>query len=153
MEEQSSVIPEPGLQVDESAQAYLRDTAKWTRFLAISSFVFMGLIVLFLVFMFMFKGPVSQAFNKSPELSTLGGLEINVILSIVAFMLVFVLAIVAVVTYILMRFSTQTARGIDRRDQVALETGIASLKTYMIINGVFAMLGLIGGIFQLITLI
>jgi hypothetical protein len=52
-----------------------------------------------------------------------------------------------------MRFSTQTAKGIDRQDQVALETGIASLKTYMIINGVFAIIGLIGGYFQLITLI
>jgi hypothetical protein len=31
MEEESSSIPE--LQVDESAQASLRDTAKWTRFL------------------------------------------------------------------------------------------------------------------------
>jgi hypothetical protein len=36
----------------------------------------MGLMVFFLVFMFMFKGAVTQAFNKSPELSNWGyGIE------------------------------------------------------------------------------
>ncbi|MES2372794.1 MAG: hypothetical protein V4557_09455 [Bacteroidota bacterium] len=151
MEEESSLVYE--LQVDESAQASLRDTAKWTRFLAITSYVLMGLMVFFLVFMFMFKGAVSEAFNRSPELSKMGDMGTNVLLSIVAFIIVIALAIFAFITYILMRFSTQTAKGIDRQDQVALETGIASLKTYMIINGVFAIIGLIGGLFQLITIL
>jgi heme/copper-type cytochrome/quinol oxidase subunit 2 len=149
MEEESSSIPE--LQVDASAQASLRDTAKWTRFLAIISYVLMGLMVLFLVFMFMFKSSMSQAFSKSPDLSRLGDMGTNVLLSVIAFIVVFIIAVVAVVTYILMRFSTQTAKGIDQQNQVALERGIASLKTYMIINGVFAIIGIIGGLFQLLT--
>lgn len=151
MEEESLSTPE--LLVDESAQASLRDTAKWTRFLAITSYVLMGLMVLFLGFMFMFKGAVTQAFNRSPELSGMGNLGSNVLLSILVLVIVIALAIFAFVTYVLMRFSTQTAQGIDRQDQVALETGIASLKTYMIINGVFAILGLMGGLFQLFTLL
>lgn len=151
MEEPSSSMSE--LRVDESAQASLRDTAKWTRFIAITSFVLMGLMLLFLVFMFMFKDAVSQAFSRSPELSQLDGVGANMIVAVVAFIIVIVLAIFAFITYILMRFSTQTAKGIDRQDQVALEAGIASLKTYMIINGVFAIIGLIAGLFQLITIL
>lgn len=151
MEEESLSTPE--LLVDESAQASLRDTAKWTRFLAITSYVLMGVMVLFLGLTFMFKAAVTQAFNRSPELSGLGDLGTNVLLSILVLVIVIALSIFAFVTYILMRFSTQTAKGIDRQDQVALETGIASLKTYMIINGVFAILGLMGGLFQLFTLL
>jgi uncharacterized membrane protein len=151
MEEIPSSIPE--LQLDEPAQASLRDTAKWTRFIAITSFILMGVILFLLVLTFMFKGAVTQAFSKSPELSQLGSMGSNVLLTIIAFMSLIVITIFAFVTYILIRFSTQTARGIDRQDQVALETGIASLKTYMIINGVFAIIGLIAGLFQLMILI
>ncbi len=154
MEEQEELYPSiPELQVDESAQASLRDTTKWTRFLAISSFVLMGLLFLCLVFMFAFKGSLSVAFSKSPELSRLGGMGTNVILSFITFIIVIALAIFGFVTYILMRFSTQTATGIDQQNQVALETGIGSLKTYMIINGVFAIIGIIGGLFKLLTLL
>ncbi|MEO7532160.1 MAG: hypothetical protein ABIS69_12135 [Sediminibacterium sp.] len=140
------------LQVDESAQTHLLDTSKWTRFLAIISFVFMGLLVLGLVFLFVFKDNLSRAFTKSPQFSQFGAMGTSMILEVISVIIVIGVGLFMVITYYLLRFSTQTTKGIEQQNQVALEIGIGSLKHYMIITGVLGIISLLFGLLQLFTI-
>ncbi|MES2328970.1 MAG: hypothetical protein V4539_05160 [Bacteroidota bacterium] len=150
MEDQSSSLFE--LQVDESAQTYLRDTTKWTRFISITYYVLMGLMVFFLLIMLMFKDFVATAFSQNPTLSrfSTGTGMIIIIFAIIMFVAI---AVFLLVTYQLMRFSTQTKKGIDQQNQDALEMGVGSLKTYMVISGILGIIGLLFGVIQLIAIL
>jgi hypothetical protein len=60
---------------------------------------------------------------------------------------------IIVFIYLLLRFSKLTKRGIDGNDLASLESGIASLKNYMIITGVFTSLSVLSGLFQFFKLL
>lgn len=137
MEDQPSSMFE--LQIDDAAQTYLKDTTRWTRFLSITFIVFLALMALALGMMFMFGDLMSQSFNRIPQLSALGA---GTALRVIEITLFICLIALGVMTYMLLRFSNQAGKGIDQQNQVAFESGISSLKNYLVISGVFGMLSL-----------
>ncbi len=67
---------------------------------------------------------------------------------IIVFVLVFA-AIFGYVTYMLYRFSVLTRRAIEQQDQAILAEGMKCLKTYFVITGSFAILGLVGNLLSI----
>ncbi len=145
MEEQSSSTFE--LQIDDAAQTYLKDTTWWTRFLAIVFIVFLVLMVMVLGVIFMFSDRVAQSFSEVPQLSGFGTGLVMVVIEIV---IILCLIFFGVISYLLLRFSNQTRKGINQQNQLALEEGISSLKNYLVLSGV---LGIVSLLFVLIGLI
>ena len=138
MEDQPSSMFE--LQIDDAVQTYLKDTTRWTRFLAIVFIVFLVLMLLSLGMMFMFGDLMSQSFDKVPQLSGLGA---GTALTIIEITLFLCLIVFGVITYTLLRFSNQARKGIDQQNQVAFEAGISSLKNYLAISGILGMVSLL----------
>ncbi|MEO8173666.1 MAG: hypothetical protein ABI581_11305 [Sediminibacterium sp.] len=150
MEEE--VLSIPRLQIDQAAQTSLRETTRWTNFIAIMTYVLMGLILLALVFMFQYKGAFINVIKKAPEMSQFSD-ALGLVVVALAFVIIIGLGIFGIINYILLRFSNQTRTGVDQQDQIALERGISSLKVYLIIIGGFSILGIIVSLTQFIIIL
>jgi hypothetical protein len=144
MEEQ--LFPSTDLPVDDSAASCLKETSYWTRFLAICFFVVIGFMVLGLLGLIIAKDMIVASLEKTSL--PVGGLGIAVLI----FAFVILIIIMSVLTSFLFQFSTQTARGVAQRDQYAMEKGMAGLKNYLVLSGVFALISLIFTLCKLFTL-
>ena len=117
----------------------LLETVRWSRFLSISGMICIGLFTLALVI----SGPkVIALYDESYP-----GLENFVVPIIILFLLL--IGALCVLVLMLYRFSTMTRKGIDGRDQAMFNQGLKGLKTYFLISGVMAILGLL---FDILTL-
>jgi hypothetical protein len=144
MEEQ--LFPSTDLPVDDSAASCLKETSSWTRFLAICFVVVIGFMVLGLLGLIVAKDMIVSSLEKTSL--PVGGLGVAVLIFVLAILII----IMAVLISFLFQFSNQTARGVIRQDQYALEKGISGLKNYLILSGVIAILSLIATLCKLFTL-
>ena len=120
----------------------LRETVRWSRFLSVSGMVCIGLFALALII----GGPRAIAFYEE----SYPGLESFVIPIIILFLLL--IGVMAVSVFMLYRFSTMTRTGIERQDQAMFNRGLKGLKTYFLIGGALAILGLLFNILTLSSL-
>ena len=129
------------LQIDDAGAGFLKETAKWAKFISI----IFALCVLIMLLAFSFAGPaIMTAFNR---VGYTGGL-FNAAGSVIIILVIIFAAVFAFLTYTLFTFSQQTKKAVEFQDQAALEKGIASLKNYFLIGGIIAVLGIIGSLIQ-----
>lgn len=130
------------MQVDDVGAGLLRETTRWTKFMAITIVVIVLLAVLFFSF---YGSAIVAAF------STLGlsGQMFNAASGILIIVAVIVVAVVGFLCYCLYAFSTQTRKAVDFQDQAALEKGITALKNYFLVSGVVGILSVLSEIAQL----
>jgi hypothetical protein len=120
----------------------LRETVRWSRFLSISGMVCIGLSTLALVV----AGPkIIALYDESYP-----GLENFIVPIIILFLLL--MGVLGVSVFMLYRFSVMTRNSIERQDQGMFNRGLKGLKTYFLISGILAILGLLFNILTLTSL-
>jgi hypothetical protein len=152
MEEESLSLFDLDLQIDDAAGTYLKDTTKWTRIISIIFIVFASILLLCILAMLGFRAQIVDSYDRNGTALAFGTSG-DVIFLILMLVFLLVIGMIIVFIYLLLRFSKLTKRGIDGNDLASLESGIASLKNYMIITGVFTSLSVLSGLFQFFKLL
>jgi uncharacterized membrane protein YdbT with pleckstrin-like domain len=138
MDENQSILE---LQVDQSASRSLSDAARWARFLSIVGFVGMGLLILCLLLARAAISNTLTQFAPTMALEESYGFVVAIVVILAAFL--------GVLMYLLFRGATLIKRGIETKSQETFNNGLASLKIYFAIYGVFAILGVIANLIVL----
>jgi len=107
------------LQIDHQGSSFLRETAKWSKFLSIVGFVMMGLMLLFLGFA---GTTMSTMFASSYGRSTGGGFAQFIILA--AFLLIYFFPCLY-----LYKFATKMQVALRSNDQETLNSSFENLKS------------------------
>ena len=128
------------LGLEEITQAYLLETTRWTKFLAIVGFIAIGvmlLIALSIIFvgpmMSSYKGPASGSFNP---FGTLGAVGLGIIY-LAGICLYFY------PVYALIKFSSCIKRGIKNQDQHSLKEGFRHQKNMYSYLGILTIITLV----------
>jgi hypothetical protein len=135
MEENQSILE---LQVDQTASKNLSDAARWAKFLSITAFICMGLMVIFFMAMqSQITSALSQVIPGFSNISNVGFLVTVVII---------VAGIVCLLMYFLFRGSILIKKGIETKSQEIFNNGLAALKSYFIMSGIIAIIGLVSNL-------
>jgi Na+-driven multidrug efflux pump len=135
MDENQSILE---LQVDQTASKNLKDAARWAKFLSVTGFVCMGLMLIFFVTMqSQIAGALSQVIPAFSNLDSLGVLITIVIIAI---------AIVCLLLYFLFRGSALVRKAIETKSQETFNSGLASFKAFFTMYGILAIVGLISNL-------
>jgi len=120
------------LQVDQTASKNLSEVARWARFLSITGFVCMSLMVIFFVSM---QSRLAAAMSQIvPGFSDLNGIGVLLAIIIIA------AAVGCLLLYFLFRGSSLIKRGIETKNQEVFNSGLASLKAYFTMYGILAII-------------
>jgi len=135
MEEDQSILE---LQVDQTASKNLSDAVRWAKFLSVTGFVCMGLMVIvFLAMQAQIASALSQVIPAFANLDSFAML-ITVI--------IFIAGIGCLLMYFLFRGAILIRRGIETKSQETFNNGLASLKNYFIMYGILAIVGLVSNL-------
>ena len=127
--------------LDSQSRAFLRETAKWAKFLAIVGFVGMGLMVIIAMFMGSIMASLGPALGDMPGAGVTGGF-------ISALYIGF--AILGIIPLLYMyRFAVKIKQALDIENQEVLIAAFENLKSYYKFIGIFTaiILGLYAFIF------
>lgn len=121
--------------LSEEAKDYLKETAKWSRFLSI-----LGFIALALLFVFAFSmGALISKFSQLP-----GGENIGMVASQIGTLLTVVYVIMAIIyffpTYYLFQFSVKMLNALKSTDSTQLTSSFKNLKSMFKFWGVFSII-------------
>jgi hypothetical protein len=120
------------LQIDGSASNSLENGSWWAKFIAIVFIIVLALAAIGISFA-MSKGSLEEFdYRYNFQLS-----------SVIWIIFAFVLLIAGAIVMLLFSFATKTSRAVRELDQSLLESGIGSLKIYLIVTGVCAIIGLL----------
>lgn len=140
MENQST-----GMQLSNAALDFLKESAKWSKLLAIVGFVGIGLMIVAAIFM-------GTIFSAMPSTQMAGGPEFP--LWILSFVYLLMAALYFFPVYYLYKYATYTRSAIDTNDSSLLEKGIEKLKSHHKFLGIMMLVILsLYGIIFLIALI
>jgi len=135
MEEDQSILE---LQVDQTASKNLSDAMRWAKFLSITAFVCMGLVVIFFIAL---RSQIASAFSEViPGFSDIDSLGMLIGIIVIA------AGIVCLLMYFLFRGSVLIKKGIESKNQDMFNHGLASLKTYFIMYGILTIIGLVANL-------
>jgi nitric oxide reductase large subunit len=138
MEENQSILE---LQVDQTASKNLSDATRWAKFLSITGFVCMGLMVIFFIAMqSQITSALSQVIPGFSDIDSFGFLVAVIII---------VAGIVCLLMYFLFRGSMLIKKGIETKSQEIFNNGLAALKAYFIMSGIIAIIGLVSNLVSL----
>ena len=119
------------LQIDASSQMYLRETAKWAKFLAILGFVICGLLVLGGIFAGTLMSTMSSQF-PSPMPSGIG---------VMATFFYILFAVIVFFPYLfLFRFANQMLAALRSNDQPSLNSSFRNLKSHYKFVGILTII-------------
>jgi hypothetical protein len=142
--EQNPGAPLLDFSVTPDMGSHLKETARWTRFLSIVSFI--GLLLLLI-------GMVAASSVLTPMISkVVPGLAGNALSGLIFGILGVALVIGGILVFLLYRFSSTMKSAIELNDHALFNKALRSLKTYFLIYGVFAILALIGNIYTFTTI-
>jgi hypothetical protein len=113
---------------------HLHDTTKWCRFISIVGIVFLFIFVIAAITAGTAIAPVVE--NVFPGM----GIAVDNFLLIA--MILFV-AVFGVLTFLLLRFSILTRRGLELRSQALFNDGLKALRFYLIVYGVIGIIEII----------
>jgi hypothetical protein len=131
------------MHLDYDGGHILHETTRWSRFLSIVGIIGVGFCVLVLG---LAGSAIIALFSQySPGIAAVGGALFMVLILLIV-------AIFGIAIFMLLRFSVLTRRGIDAQDQAVFAAGMRCLKIYFIINGVLAILGLLGNLLSITKL-
>ena len=127
------------LDVTPESRAYLLEAAKWGRFVAIVSFVFLGLFAL----MFLFMGGTMMSVGLGNEMGGMGMLG-----GVGAFLYIaFIFALMFFPSYYMYSFSIRTITAINSTSTLDLTEGLKNLKSLFKFYGI--MMAILVGIYAL----
>lgn len=129
---ESNDLISSNLQVDYQAAAYLKEAAKWAKFLAILGFIFTGLVVLAALIV-MLAGTAVGNLSGSGLFSSLG-------YGMVGFIYLLAAVIGFFVALVMYRFATRTLAAIASDDSLTFTTAMSSLRMYFRIMGIFTII-------------
>ncbi len=115
--------------ITEEIKSYLYETAKWGKFLSIVAFVFIGLMVIFMLFILVVGG---VAFGISEE-DPLASMSMGFIIVFYGLMI----AMYFFPTLYLYRFSTKMKTALDANDQQSLSESFMNMKSVFKFWGIF----------------
>lgn len=121
------------LELNSRAIAYLREAAKWGKFIAILGFVMIGIFVIFAVFMGAIFGSTSALAGMDTGMGAMSGGMITGTYLIMALLYFFP-------TLYLYRFSVRTAAAIGNKDSELFSDGIGQLKSLFKFMGILAII-------------
>jgi hypothetical protein len=128
------------MHLDYDGGVTLQEAIRWSKFLSITGIVGMGLLLLVVLIATPF------AMEGYGQLTPDSEGVVGVLLAALA--LYFAALVAAAI--VLLRFSRQTKRGMDRQDQLVFNRGLKSLKVTFMILGILSCLSLAGFIVTLI---
>jgi hypothetical protein len=132
------------LQVDQTSMSYLRDAAKWARFLAIAGFVFCGLFVVFAIVVATVLANLLSTMGTSP---TSGGMGAGPIAAVY----IGIAAISFFPNLYLYNFSGRMRAALRDNDQDQLNLAFKNVRSLFRFVGVLMIIGL--GLFILFFLL
>mgnify|MGYP001091583914 CR=1 FL=1 len=121
-------VPEPGIAISDTALAYLKETSKWTKFLAVLGLIFVGIITIAAFF-------VGKIFSSIPVAGLDG------ITSGFAYLFTFIYLVIGLVyffpSWYLFKFSSQLKTALTNKDSDALDEAFSNHKSFYKFFGVF----------------
>lgn len=120
--------------MDHVTQEHLQSVAKWTRFISITGFVGLGLVLI----MLLVAG--SQLATSLSSLPGFGALDMA---GAVIAIIIIALVIMGLWIFFLFKASNLLTNGLQNRDSGMLAEGFRAMKTYFIISFVLSILSLL----------
>ncbi|HET9823795.1 MAG TPA: hypothetical protein VFP87_00600 [Chitinophagaceae bacterium] len=130
------------LEIDHATTENIYEGIKWTRFYAIS---LLSLIGLCLIFILLNGRKIASAFTELPNSESS-----RFVFEVVVIAVLIISAIVGLLMYFLLRGSKRIKIAIQTQDQLLLNNGLNDLKTYFVIYGVMAIIGVLGNLLTFI---
>lgn len=120
--------------INQESREYLRETAKWAKFIAIIQFVVIGLVLVIIILVALFMGTalLSKGFGGS-VLPVAAG--IGAVIYYVA-----ILAIWFIPYYFLNRFSTKMKVALATDNETELSESLRNLKSFSKFNGIMLLI-------------
>ncbi len=121
------------MNMDAGAQSSISSVSKWMRFISISGFVALGLVLL------VFGVAGQEIIKRLSVLSDLSG-------SLAGMIIVVVLVVVAVAgiwMFLMFKASTQPKKGIESKNTAELADGFRALRTYFVFSIVMSVLSIL----------
>jgi len=135
-----------GLSIDPNSRMHLAETARWTRFLAITGFVFIGLMIVYGIVMSVVINKAMSRYSNdfgSPYSSTF------------SFVMIIYMLIIGVIYFFpclfILRFSNFMREALHTDDQDKLTSAFQNLKITVRYLGILAIIGLV--LFAIIILV
>lgn len=132
------------LEADREVRVQLNETAKWAKFISIVMFIACGLI---LIFGIIGGAALTGVLRKlGGTYDVLEGFDGAILIMII----VFIVAVLALVYYFLFNFSQKIKMALLSENTADFNAGLKSLKIFFIITTVFAILGLLSNVYNMI---
>lgn len=109
------------LQVDAPSQSLLGETAKWAKFVAIMSFIFVGIMVIIMMIILALAAN-TPAFSEASNLQVVGA-------GVMATVTVIVAILVVVPNIYLLRFAIRLQMALRNNDQPSLISAFSNIKS------------------------
>jgi hypothetical protein len=122
-------LTDHGLKVDNEVRHELSESSKWAKFLSMTIFVFCGI---FLIVAIIGSTALVTLFDKMDMFGSLASMSGGIIIGVI----VFIVALVAVVYYFLYNFSVKMKLALQTDNEQAMNAAISSLKTFFIISAI-----------------
>jgi len=132
------------LQVDATAQSYLRDAARWARFLSLAGFVFCGLFVVFALVALTLLAGLFNTMGTSPASGGMGPVPI-------ALVCIGIAALNFFPNLYLYNFAGRMRVALQNNDQDHLSTAFRNIRALLRFVGVLMIIAV--GLFLLIFLL
>ncbi|MBN2165808.1 MAG: hypothetical protein JW717_05975 [Marinilabiliaceae bacterium] len=133
MENQIDIQDEIKLRITPSAANYLLTATRWAKFLAILGFVYSG-VVLILAFSI---GAIMSLSMASAQMAMAG---IPVVF--LSFIYIVIAIISFLVAFYMYSFASKCQKGVNLHDEYEIEVGMKAMKTFYMIWGIIAIVGL-----------
>ncbi len=141
-QENPDQLSDSGLQLDNGAKQHLYETGKWGKFISV--------IVLTFCLLMLIGGIAGREMIMQLTAKYLpGDLSDMISVGMILIMVLVMIAIVGAVYYFLFNFSVKARKALLTDDEILLNTGLASLKTFFILTTVFATISLLFNILNL----
>lgn len=127
------------LEIQDDAAFFLREISRWTKFLSIVGFVFLGMMA----FCTLGTGVFIDGTNRYSEIRMLNPHYPESFPWLYAIIYVFVLIAYFFPFYFLYKFSTRVKRALVENDSFVLTESFRFLKNHYLIIGTLALIGLI----------
>lgn len=142
---QQDQLSDLNLQVDGDVRQHLGNTVKWTKFIAVSIFIFCGVFLLAVIAASTAITTMVKKMSAEKNIQFLGDYPMALLVGVV----LFVLLVVGFIYFFLYNFSVKMKNALLNEDVVAFNNSLSALKTFFIVTTIFAILSLLTNIYNL----
>ncbi len=143
---EQNYLGDMNLQVDQEVKGHFNNSAKWTRFISITVFIFCGIM---LIGGILGGSTIVSLFDKASAGST--GFLFKLSGKLLILIVVFFVLVMAFINYFLYNYAVKIKSALQNENVETFNKGLSSLKTFFIITTVFAILTLINSLYELFT--